>query len=45
MTDRAQVLFPFPLVDPPPRNALRGLLLSAFGTTLVVVGMLGGGLA
>ncbi len=45
MADRAQVLFPFPLVDPPPRSALRGLLLSVFGSTLVVVGMLGGGLA
>jgi hypothetical protein len=45
MTDRAQVLFPFPLVDSPPRSALRGLVLPVFGTTLVVVGMLGGGLA
>jgi len=45
MTDRAQVLFPFPLVDSPPRSALCGLVLSVFGTTLVVVGMLGGDLA
>ena len=45
MADRAQVLFSFPLVDPPPRSALRGLLLSVFGTTLIVVGMLGAGLA
>ena len=45
MGNRTQVLFPFPLVDPPPRSALRGLLLSVFGTTLVVLGMLGGGLA
>lgn len=45
MGNRTQVLFPFPLLDPPPRSALRGLLLSVFGTTLVVLGMLGGGLA
>jgi len=45
MGNRTQVLFPFPLVDPPPRSALRGLLLSVFGTTLAVLGMLGGGLA
>ena len=45
MAVRAQDLFPFPLVDPPPRSALCGLLLSVFGTTLIMVGVAGGGLA
>lgn len=45
VANRAHAIFPFPLLDPPPRSVVRGLLFSVLGTMLVVGGMLGGGLA
>lgn len=37
--------WPFPLEEPPPRRPFQGCMMSAAGTVLLVIGMLGGGLA
>ena len=42
---RVSEAWPFPLEDPPPRRLLHGYLLSFTGTALILIGIVGGGLA